>query len=174
VARKGRTIYSDDGYFISGIRNNVWDATADKSITTYKAATGQVDAQTDVLGNVVTNHYDDFNHLKKVSTAGTPDVVTAVNRFNGVYATDCANDTHGLVEVFRTVTQQAGSSTVFKYMDNMGRLLRTKTFEFDGEHYAYQYQNRYPICFVALTFIKAKSIELALHISIAQFNLHCA
>ncbi|NQZ09404.1 MAG: VCBS repeat-containing protein, partial [Algicola sp.] len=129
--RSGKNHYSADGYFVKSTRNNLWDATADKSQTTYKAATGQVDSQTDVYGNTVISDYDNFHRLKKVTAPGTPDAVTATNRCDTVSSDPCKT-TYGLVEVYRTVIQQAGSPSVYKYMDNMGRLLRTKSFDFDG------------------------------------------
>ena len=81
----------------------------------------------------MTNTYDGFYRLVKVSTPGVPDAVTAIQScaVDGEAAGSCGT-THGLTEVYRKVTQQAGSPTCMVYLDAVGRALRSTTVGFDG------------------------------------------
>ena len=129
-ARWVQSNYTTDGYFVTSSHNSQWDTEVNASSQTVIEATGQVATTTDANGNTVTNTYDDYHRLVKVSTAGVPDVVTAMQACDGLAVADCQADS---TEVYRQVSQQAGTPTTMTYLDKVGRVLRTTTVGFDGE-----------------------------------------
>jgi YD repeat-containing protein len=132
-ARWIETKYTSDGYFATSSHNSKWGTTINASSQTVVKATGQVATATDANGHTVTNTYDGFYRLVKVSTPGVPDAVTAIQScaVDGEAAGSCGT-THGLTEVYRKVTQQAGNPTSMVYLDAVGRALRSTTVGFDG------------------------------------------
>ncbi|NQZ05943.1 MAG: hypothetical protein HRT35_02170 [Algicola sp.] len=127
-ARWVQTQYTDDGYFVTTTQNSQWLATKDASAQTVKLTTGQVETTTDANGNVVTNHYDGFNRLIKVSTPGVPDVTSGIQLCTGKAIGECEDD-----EFYRSVTQQAGTPTSYQYLNKTGTALRTTTIGFNTD-----------------------------------------
>ncbi len=126
--RWNETKYTSDGYFVQTTHNSLWGSTVAASKQSINPHTGQVLNIWDANNNLVTNGYDDFNRLHTVQTAGVPTVYSVIK---GCISTVC-EDTGSSVETYYTMTQQAGSPTVYKFIDSVGRTLREKTIGFDG------------------------------------------
>ncbi|NQZ11544.1 MAG: hypothetical protein HRT35_30710, partial [Algicola sp.] len=137
-----QTAYTPDGYFVAATHNSQWgEGDSNKaSSQTVLATTGQVDTQTDVNGNISTTIFDGYNRAIRVissHTTGTalsvPDVTSGIQSCAGSKVNGACTNTFGLAEVYRTVTQQAGSPTAYTYLDKAGRVLRQTTTGFNDE-----------------------------------------